>query len=73
LAVAVATLWLLSVGGLGDAAIPDSTLLDVSVALGVQRRQRCATRVRLVSIFRRGWIVILVARLDRDLGGAARS
>ena len=65
-AVAVATLWLLSVGGLADAAIPDSTLLDVSAALGVQRRQRCATRVRLDSIFRRGWILILVALLDHE-------
>ena len=64
LAVAVATWWRLSVGGLADAAIPDSTLLDVSAALGVQRRQRCATRVRLGSIFRRGWLLILVALLD---------
>jgi hypothetical protein len=66
LAVAVATLWLLSVGGMADAAIPDSTLLDVSAALGVQRRQRRATRVRLVSTFRRGWILILVALLDHE-------
>jgi hypothetical protein len=66
LAVAVATLWLLSVGGMADAAIPDSTLLDVSAALGVQRRQRRATRLRLVSAFRRGWTIILVALLDHE-------
>ena len=64
LAVAVATLWLLSVGGLADASIPDSTLLDVSGALGMQRRQRRATRLRVVSAFRQGWTLILVALLD---------
>jgi hypothetical protein len=66
LAVAVATLWLLSVGGMADASIPDSTLPDVSAALGCQRRQRRATRLRLVSVFRRGWILILVALLDHE-------
>lgn len=66
LAVAVATLWLLRVGGLADASLPDSTLLDVSVALGWQRRQRRATRLRLVSAFRRGWITIVVALLDHE-------
>jgi Transposase DDE domain len=63
LAVAVATLWLLSVGGAAEEAIPVSTLLDVTAVLGHQRRQRRATRLRLVSIFRRGWITILVALL----------
>jgi hypothetical protein len=66
LAVAVATLWLLRVGGLADASLPDSTLLDVSVALGGQRRQRRATRLRLVSAFRRGWMTIVVALLDHE-------
>ena len=63
LAVAVATLWLLSVGGVAEETIPGSTLLDVSDALAHQRRQRRATRLRLVSIFRRGWITIVVALL----------
>jgi hypothetical protein len=63
LAVAVATLWLLSVGGLAEETIPASTLLDVSAALAHQRRQRRATRLRLVSTFRRGWITIVVALL----------
>jgi Transposase DDE domain len=64
LAVAVATLWLLSVGGVAEETIPASTLLDVTATLARQRRQRRATRLRLVSIFHRGWITILVALLD---------
>jgi hypothetical protein len=63
LAVAVATLWLLSVGGWAEETIPASTLLDVSAALAHQRRQRRATRLRLVSTFRRGWITVVVALL----------
>jgi Transposase DDE domain len=65
LAVAVATLWLLSVGGAAEQAVPESTLLEVSGVLAEQQRQRRATRLRLVSIFRRGWVVILVALLHR--------
>lgn len=61
LAVAVATLWLLSVGGQAEDAIPESTFLDVTVALQESKRQRKATQLRLVSIFRRGWCTILVA------------
>jgi hypothetical protein len=64
LVVAVATLWLLSVGGEADATIPASTVLDVT-ALGPQPpRTRKATRLRLVSAFRWGWNLILVALLD---------
>lgn len=66
LAVVVSTLWLLSVGGMADAAIPDRTLLDVSAALGVQHRQRRATRLRVVRTFRRGWTLMLVALLDHE-------
>jgi hypothetical protein len=65
LAVAVATLWLLSVGGAAEAMIPESTLHDVAPALTSRRRQRRATRLRLVSIFRRGWIIIVVALLNQ--------
>ena len=68
LAVAVATLWLLSVGGAAEAAatdgVPESTLLDVTSALA-QRRQRQATRLRVVSVFRRGLTLIWVALLSR--------
>jgi len=62
LAVAVATLWLLSVGGEADQTIPESTLPDDAV-LPTRQRSRRATRLRLVSLFRRGWILILVALL----------
>jgi len=64
LAVAVATLWLLSVGGEAEEAIPPGTFLDLTAALGRARRQRRATRLRLVSIFRQGWNLILVALLN---------
>jgi len=64
LAVAVATLWLLSVGGEADATIPASTVLDVTALVPQPPRTREATRLRLVSVFRRGWTLILVALLD---------
>jgi hypothetical protein len=71
LAVAVATLWLLSVGGaaeegdLVDASVPEGTLLDVTQALAQGRRQRRATRLRAVSIFRRGLTLIWATLLNR--------
>jgi len=65
LAVAVATLWLLSVGGEADATIPASTVLDVTALVPQPTRTRHATRLRLVSVFRRGWTLILVALLDQ--------
>jgi hypothetical protein len=66
LAVAVSTLWLLSVGGEADAAIPASTLLDVTERCPGQPRSRRATRLRLISIFRQGWTTILVALLRQE-------
>ena len=65
LAVAVATLWLLSVGGEADETIPTSTVLDVTAMVPQPARTRRATRLRLVSVFRRGWTLILVALLDQ--------
>src|SRR5882724_187387 len=65
LAVAVATLWLLSVGGEADATVPASTVPDVTVLVPAPPRTRRATRLRLVSVFRRGWNLILVALLDQ--------
>jgi hypothetical protein len=65
LAVAVATLWLLSVGGEADETIPASTVLDVTPLVPQPARTRRATRLRLVSVFRRGWNLILVALLDQ--------
>src|SRR5215210_8620430 len=66
LAVAVATLWLVRVGGAAEEAIPESTLPAVGEVVGAARRQRRATRLRLVSLFRRGWTVILVALLNHE-------
>ena len=66
LAVAVATLWLVSVGGVAEDALAQSTVLDVTAVLGMPRCQRRATRLRLVSVFRRGWSTILVALLQHE-------
>jgi hypothetical protein len=64
LAVAVATLWLLSVGGRAEDALPESTLLPLGEGDCPPARARRATQLRLVSIFRQGWITILVALLN---------
>lgn len=66
LVVAVATLWLVSVGGVAEDALAPSTVLDVTALGGPQRRQRRATRLRLVSVFQRGWSTILVALLRHE-------
>jgi len=66
LAVAVATLWLLSVGGAADETIPASTLLDVTALCPGRPRTRRATRLRLVSGFRQGWVALLVALLRQE-------
>jgi hypothetical protein len=65
LAVAVATLWLLSVGGLAEETIPASPRLPLANGDGAPSRPRRATQLRLVSIFRQGWITILVALLNQ--------
>jgi hypothetical protein len=65
LAVAVATLWLLSVGGLAEDTIPEGTLLPLADTDVPAARSRRATRLRLVSIFRRGWIIILMALINQ--------
>ena len=65
LAVAVATLWLLSVGGEAEETIPVSTLLPLAPADCPPSRPRRATQLRLVSIFRQGWTTILVALLNQ--------
>jgi hypothetical protein len=65
LAVAVATLWLLSVGGMAEETLPVSTLMPLTNADCSPSRPRQATCLRLVSIFRQGWITILVALLNQ--------
>jgi Transposase DDE domain len=66
LAVAVATLWRLSVGGGADEAIPASTLGDIIALYPGRPRTRRATHLRLVSVFRQGWVALLVALLRHD-------
>jgi DDE family transposase len=65
LAVAVATLWLLSVGGLAEETLPESTLPPLTNADCPASRPRQTTCLRLVSVFRQGWITILVALLNQ--------
>jgi hypothetical protein len=65
LAVAVATLWLLSVGGMAEETLPVSTLLPLANTDCLPSRSRQATCLRLVSVFRQGWITILVALLNQ--------
>jgi hypothetical protein len=65
LAVAVATVWLLSVGGRAEEPMPASTLRPLASADGPPARPRRATQLRLVSGFRQGWITILVALFNQ--------
>jgi hypothetical protein len=58
----VAPRGLLSVGGEAAEALPASMVPDVTALVPTPRRRR-ATRLRLVSVFRRGWPLILVALL----------
>ena len=66
LAVAVATLWLLSVGGAAEDRVPVGTLPLLPANFLSLPRQRQATRLRLVSVFRQGWLAILVALLNHQ-------
>lgn len=65
LAIAVATLWLVSVGGAADAEDATPLLDSLDLALPTSRRARRATRLRLVGVFRRGWLLILAAYFRR--------
>jgi len=65
LAVAVATLWLLSVGGMAEDTLPVSTLSALTDADRPPAQPRRATQLRLVSVVRGGWITILVAVLNQ--------
>jgi hypothetical protein len=60
LAVAGATLWLVSIGGEADAALPPSTI----PAWPTPPRRRRASRPRLVGVFRRGHARLLAALLN---------
>jgi hypothetical protein len=67
LGVAIATYWMLSVGGEADLRIGEATIDDLSEILGIDRRQRRQTKLRLVSVFRRGLALILTGLLNGRL------
>ena len=66
LVVAVATAWLVSVGGEADAALPESGIAQLPPTGPTQRRQRRATRLRLVGVFRQGLTLLVVAMLEHQ-------
>ena len=65
LAVAVAPLWLLRVGGLAEDPLPESTLLPLADGDGPPARPRPATQLRVVSVFRQGGVTSLGALLNQ--------
>lgn len=66
LALAVATLWVVSVGGEADAAAPASSLAPLPEAHIARRTRRRRRPPRPLSGFRRGVLMILVALLRGD-------
>ena len=65
-AVAVAPWWRLRVGGAAEETRPVRTLLDVTGVCPGRPRTRRAPRVRLVSVFRQGWVALVVAVRRHD-------
>jgi len=61
LAIAVATLWILSVGGEADANLPASSLEALPEHHIARRRSPKKSSVRLLSCFQRGLMIILTA------------
>jgi hypothetical protein len=66
--IAVATRWLVSVGGEAEAPAkaPDSAFAPLEAAVLAQTRQRRATRLRTVAMFRQGRIRLVLALLDHE-------
>jgi hypothetical protein len=64
LALAVATLWVVSVGGEADATLPVSSLEALPALHVARRRATGRARPRLLSCFRRGVLTILAALLQ---------
>jgi len=61
LAIAVATLWAVAVGGEADATLPESSFNELpELHIARKRKHNNSSRPRLLSCFRRGIIVILV-------------
>ena len=65
LVIAVATIWLVSVGGEADETLPATPLPDLATVLPPPPRSHQASHLRLVSVFRRGWNLILAALLNQ--------
>ena len=63
LAIAVATLWVLSVGGEADANLPVCTLTELPSTHIARRRTTGRAQPRLLSCFRRGLLRILAAAI----------
>jgi hypothetical protein len=67
LAIAVATLWVVSAGGEAEVDLPASSI-DALPPLHVARKHaRRTARPRLISCFKRGVLAILVAGLDGNM------
>ena len=64
LAIAVATLWVVSVGGEADATLPASNLEALPVLHVARRHRPRRSQPRLLSCFRQGLLHILVALVD---------
>jgi len=64
LAIAVATLWRVSVGGEADDTLAVATWPALTTLRPPPPRSRRAPHLRLVSVFRRGWNLILAALLN---------
>ncbi len=61
LAIAVATLWVVSVGGEADASLPVSTLDALPETHIARRTRQSVSRPHLLSCFARGWLTIMGA------------
>jgi len=66
LVMAVATLWVLSVGGYAEADLPPSSLPFLPPYFPYRCRPRRASQPRLVSCFARGILIILVALIRNE-------
>jgi hypothetical protein len=59
LAIALATFWVVSVGGEADATLPVSSLAELPETHIARRRTAKRSQPRLLSCFRRGWIHLM--------------
>jgi hypothetical protein len=66
LAIAVATLWVVSVGGEAEERLPVSSLEELPEVHIARRRASGRSRPRLLSCFRRGVLMVLVAMLKGE-------